>query len=547
MAGRPVIFTILEFERDRVHAVCASIGDGRVGIRGAFSKPYPDGVRLESPSALGPWIAAELKSAGMPRNRVVFSMPRGDVVLKRLAIPGVGLSEQDLSGMVRLQMSRQLTMPITETSIDYLPPVAERATAQPLGDAPAGGGGATTAAVMAGAMPSDRVSWCRDVAAAGDLTLRRIGLKCFGVAALLAELSQRRDGTVMGVALGSSTAEFVVVEDGQLVLARAVDVTAPALDTEREAYAERIAVEAKRTWMSHKSTRGIAEIERVALIGDGEPSRSVGAKCAVALECGCEFVNRPAMVDIAETITEPDLGSVLPGAGLVLEGVLGENVLDFANPRKARDLAAVRRQRVLLGVLGSIVLCGGAWVVGRSSLNDLRDQDAKLKDRGRELQAQVEKHLAQHARLAHIEQWSKARVEWLSYLDMLNQQLPEAKMAVLDGLGGQMTIADVEFASKGKPYPDGAWILKQEAAFSIDGRMVERRVAADLRGKLLDLPFDSVSSKGADVPDRFSFVLKTSLPAPKKTEPSTGAVPATGAAKEPVKPVAPAPKKEGAK
>jgi hypothetical protein len=285
-------------------------------------------------------------------------------------------------------------------------------------------------------------------------------------------------------------------------------------------------------------------MESVAAVGPKGLAALVGQRCAQGLECSFEPVVRPALVEIPDTLSDDDIAAALPCAGLLLESVVGAETMDFENPRRAPDTAAATRQRVLLGVLGAIVLAGGSWLWASTSLSKLDGEIAQLQKRQGELKLEVEEHLVRQARLAHIEQWSKARVDWLAFLDVLNQQLPEAKLAVLDGLGGTMD-ANIAFASKGKAYPDGTWSVAQESALTMDGRMAERKVAADLRGKLLDLPFDSVESKGADVPDRFSFVLKTSLPLPKKPEPPVAA-PAQKKAEQKA-PSQPAPKTEGAK
>src|SRR2546421_341402 len=79
-----------------------------------------------------------------------------------------------------------------------------------------GGGQDGTVGVLAGAMPADRVRWWREIASGAGLNLRRIGLRCAGGAALLAELSQRRAGPIMGVSVGAGSTEFVIVEDGQM-------------------------------------------------------------------------------------------------------------------------------------------------------------------------------------------------------------------------------------------------------------------------------------------------------------------------------------------
>src|SRR5262249_10216465 len=108
--------------------------------------------------------------------------------------------------------------------------------------------------VLSGALQGDRLDWRRAVARGAGIRLGRVALKSAGAAALLAELSQRRGGAVLGIALGCGSTEFVIVEDGQLVFARATDLVRPDRSgeaaavrdarptTDEESFAEKVAV-----------------------------------------------------------------------------------------------------------------------------------------------------------------------------------------------------------------------------------------------------------------------------------------------------------------
>lgn len=556
MNGRTTV-TVVDLDRERLTALCAVVQPGKVAVRNWVAVSRPESIAGDNAEAVGQWVGQELRKAEIPRGRVVLAMPRGDVVLKRLTVPaGAAASAVDLGGIVHLQMSRQLTMAMEGTAVDYAPiqePVPGAGAPPPAVPAP-GGSGATpapdaapTLTVMAGAMPADRVAWCRAMAEAGDLALKRIGLRCFGAAALLAELSQRRAGPVLGVAIGWGSVEFVVVEDGQMVFARAVDAPRPQAQAEVEPFAERVAVEAKRTWMSHRAARATGELELVAVLGAGDLARLVGQRCGQQMEARWELVRPPAVVEMPDRLPESEVSMLAPMVGLLVESVVGLSTLDFANPRRTPNAAEVKRRRVLLGVLGAILVGGGAYVGAQRQLGSLEEDVEASRQQVAELETKYEAFLVEHARLSHIEQWSQARVDWLAYLDVLNQQLPDPKLAILDTLGGQLLNADVQFSPKGK-YPEGSWAVGQTAQFSMDGKMAQRAVAADLRGKLLEL-FENVSSKGPDVPDRFSLELQTSRQTPKRAVPADAKGAAAGAdARAPAKtPSGPAPGKEAKK
>jgi len=509
----------IDVDPNRLGVAEATVTDAGVVVTGWRSFERPASVDFDDAGAVGRWMRVELDRAGMSASRALLSMPRGDVVLKRLSLPGSGGPEDaELGGMVRLQMARQLTMAPASASIDYTTPASEDAVMSALPDAEGASAVAVGPAVsvMAGAMPGDRVDWCRGVCEAAGLKLRRIALRCYGVAGLLADLSQRRAGALLGVCAGASSVEFVVVEDGQLTFARAIDAPRAVGEAETAGYAERIAVEAKRTWMSHRSTRGIGDAELVVALGSDDGARQLGQQCGGQLERPWEVARLPGAVRLDATVPGEDAPAMHALAGLLLEEIGERRTLDFANPRRAPDLAAARRRNLLGAALGIILLAGGLYVAADRALAGLDDRLDGARMKQAELKARLDGLHAQHARLSHLEQWRKVRVDWLSYLGVLHEQVPASDQAILDGITGKIMDADVLFTLKGARYQEGTWGVRQSATISMDGKAVGRSVAADLRGRLLGLGFDAVESKGPDVPDRFQFALTTSQPAPVK-------------------------------
>src|SRR4051794_20870139 len=81
----------LNIENDRLTAVVASVEGSRVAVQGWLSADRPAGVDGNEPGALGAWVGEELKKAGMWRaarsGGLVFAVPRGEVVIKRIAFP----------------------------------------------------------------------------------------------------------------------------------------------------------------------------------------------------------------------------------------------------------------------------------------------------------------------------------------------------------------------------------------------------------------------------------------------------------------------------
>jgi Tfp pilus assembly PilM family ATPase len=502
-------------DQDRLCAVGASVGTDGVKIKGWAGATMPSGVDARDAAAVGAWIGKELDRAGLPKSRLVFAVPRGEVVLKRLRLPrGEGVGETELAGMVRLQVTKQLTMPVQGTAIDYTP--LEQA-----------GGEGGTVAVMAAALPGDRMKWYGAVVAAAGGRIDRLGLSSAGVAALLAGVSQRHTGPVMAVSAGGRAVEFVVVKDGQLDFARSADVgTGEGGDA---GLVQRIAVEAKRTWMSYRVGEESAEVDAIVVAGDGALAEEIGRKCGEAMEMPWKVAHAPAGVELPGDMPEADRLMAAPLIGLLAEEASSRATLDFAHPRKAPDLAAARRQRVLMAALGLIIIGGGAYVYGYMRLGDLQSKLRDAEQKGKVLNQQWSAYLKDDARLQHLEEWTRAKVDWVSHLEYLSRQMPDPKQALLDQVSGAMR-ADVVFTPKDGKYDKEGWGVKQAATFTIQGHSKQRGIANDFRDRLVfSGVFSDSGTKGADTQDQFSFELVTSRPTPlSEKPPPPGAKPTKG-------------------
>ncbi len=490
-------------ENDRLTAVAASAKGSRVVVRAWVSARRPEGTDPNDPAALGRWVADELKQAGLlrvaKRGGAVFAVPRGEVVLKRLAMPP-GTSEADLPGMVRLQMLRQLTVSPENAAIDFVPLVS------PPGSGPV---------VLAGALQGDRLAWRRDVVRGAGIRLRRVGLRSAGAVALIAEAAQRRGGATMGIALGSGSTEFVVVEDGQLVFARATDLFRPDDPAEFESFAQRVAVEAKRTWMSYRVSHDSSEIEAVVVLGTDEAARIIADRCRDSLSLPAEAEDYPRLIEAPAAMTPSQRAEIAPLVGLLAEPVMGRSHLDFANPRRAPDLSAARRQRILVAALGLIVVGGGLMTMARMELTKLERRLDALESDWSETSAQYGAYLRTQTRVEHADRWMRARVNWLDHLAVLSGKLPGPRDALLDRLSGSAG-AEVTFAlPRGKKgLADGSWGHAVQAAFDLSGTVRRRETADALRAAFVADQDYHTDSRGADTPDRFELRLTTTRPQP---------------------------------
>lgn len=502
------LFTVVDFERGRVAALQGVVSVGGVEVRRVVVADAPEGVAVEDGTRCGEWIAGVLREAGFAKSKVVLSVPRAEVVLKRLSLPvSEETDEGDLAGAVALQMSRQLAVSAEGASIDYVPMKSGLATPDSSGH--------PSLSVMAAAIPGDRAAWFMALGAGIGWPVRRIGMRGAGTAAMLTESSIRQGAGVLGVTLGRATAEFVVVEDGAMTFARSVDVALPHKAEERDSFAERLSVEAKRTWASHRAASPGLDLGGVTVLGAGETARFAGESCGKQLEASWSLTGLPSRVTCEATISPDELTAVAPLAGLLYEWVLGAPTLDFASPRRAPDKNAKLRKMALLGVLGMIVFGGGGVVLSSQRLAQLESEVTQAQSDAASKAKDYDAFLLQHARLSHIETWRASGVQWLPHINAISERFPPTSQSILSDLTGHLK-AVAEYVPGGTRYPDGKWQPVREASLTIEGTMKSRAVATGLRETLVQSELYRVESKGADVADKFGFELSTSMALPEK-------------------------------
>jgi hypothetical protein len=504
MAGGSTI-TAIEFGSDRMHAAQLSIGQGKVEVQRTVIASRPSD--LTTAEAIGVWASKVLRDGGIKAKSIVFVARRDEVVLKRLAVPaGAGLQPQELAGLVRLAISRQVTLAMDGAGIDYVPLREVGATEE--------------LPVIAAAMPADRVGWYKGVGAAMGVKKLSIDLSSFGIAALIADVAARRGGSALAIAIQEGSAELVAIEDGQIVLSRSVDAVAPVAEEEREGYAARLAVEARRTWMGVRAGQDAGSLEIVGVLGADALAELVRARCAdSAVASASEVIRTPAAVEWSESTTPEQMRALMPLVGVGLRRALQLEGVDFLMPRKGKDRGARKRELVLATVFMLIIGLGGLWVVAQQRLGELRESRALAMDRAQKLSTQYAELLVQEARANSIEQWSSAGFDWLSHLRWLSDQMPEPSSGLLDEIKASMS-ADVQVTLRDRTTSNATWTTQQRAVFSIAGQVVRRDVALELRGRLVNGDVYSVLNQSADTADRFGFELVTARRSPFDAIPS---------------------------
>jgi len=486
---------VIEFDGGRLTAMAAVVGKDVVEIRRWMSAARPEEVAADDARAIGGWAAGELARAGIGRGTGIVALSRGDAVLKHMTLPKPAeATDAELAQMVRLQASRQIALPAEGTVVDYVP---------------SGASSAESWNVLLAAMPATRVEWAKTLGTSAGLRVSRVGLRCSGVAAVLRQTAEAKQGTVVGVAIGWGSTEVVVVEEGRMVLARAVEAVRPTSRGEWDGFADRIAVEVQRTWMSYAAGRAGVRPELVAVPGDGDLTRAVAERSGEKLGCPSRRVTLPAAVQVPAEMPASERTACAPLAGLLVESMQGLATIDFLNPRKGGGDRAKKERAVLMGCLAGIIVVGAAWTVAKQRVERVHERAAEIESEVVTRQLEYDKLLADQARLAHVQEWNSTRVDWLGHINTLLGQVPLGGTARAESLRGDLE-SKVVFRKATEPFPAGEWVSDTVAKFQLKGKASGRGLVTEMRGRLLQGDLYTVDMLGADVADRFAFELTTS-------------------------------------
>lgn len=499
---------VVQIDADRIAAIQVSMRGDRVRVEAACCAVRPAEVNAETPEALGAWVKQTLREAGIGARRAILAAARSEVVLKVLDLPGGGLADEaERCEVVRLQMARQLTMPITESEIDWVPLEVDE--------------DGRLVSVLAGAIHSDRFNWYQAVAQSAGLKPVGIQLSSGGIATLAAEI----EGSVLTVAPSTTGIEFVVASGGRVLFARSIDL--PGVwgdgggDEAQSERAERIAIEAKRTWMSYRVSQRAEDVGAVAVVGTGASAERVRQACVEQMEIPGVCVGMPESVKVRDIEAIERNAPVYPLIGLALRSGLDADGMDFLNPHRPPDVAAHRRT-VALGVMLGLILLGGAgYLVRMDRLATLERQQDALQEDGKKLAENYLKYLGDLARAEHIERWDAMDADYLGHIGWLSAHLPDPSVSQADRIAMAMA-GQVRY--EGKSFPGGKWLSPVRLVISVSGKVHDRAVMLGLRDRLLREGPYVVSNRGPDVADRFDYQLSTSIlaapePEKKPTEP----------------------------
>jgi len=504
--------TVIDLDHDRL-TVATIVRKGKSCVlRSWASVSRPEGLDPSDAGAMGRWIS-ECMGKAAKRGRVLISLPRREAVLKRVVCPP-GVREDEVPGVVQLELHRQLAVGLEEASIDYIPLDAakkrEKGEKAEAGDGPA---------VLAAAVTGPRMAFFKEMAKAAGIKPAAISLRTLGMLELAGREPEALDGSVLAIAVLPSSTEFAWISGGRLVTARPGEVRTPETDDaeSRERFAARLAVEARRTWVAARSASEPGVSEAVLVLGaDGIASR-VAERCGDSIGVAARAVGLPGWIKIdpKNGPADDELARLLPLIGLAVAPQ--PRLLNFLDPRKGPDRSAKYRMGALAAGFGLIVLGGGGWVFANQELSRLNARLSVVSDNNRQFTEQYIEQLLLQARVEHLEARAGLAPDWMAHLDWISRRMLSTEELLLSQLQGSATSELSYTPRRGGGPLDGQWNTGREVRVSISAIPRGEAGAAVLerqRSMLIAGGGYRVSTQGPDTGSAFTLNLRSGLVAP---------------------------------
>lgn len=511
----------IDLGRRRLRALLATHRGKSLKVQRVLIEQLPADLDPQDAEQVGAWVAATLREAGLISRRggfggphAVIALSRETIGVKRMSLPTT--DDAELPDMVRFALQRELNFDVDHAVIDYLP---IRKTD-------------TETNVLAMALPNTALEFSRAMARAAGLRNHRITVRTLGVAALLQTDGYWSDRPVMIVDVTGDGVEFSVIEDGATRFSRGTDIGQGGSADDQ---AQHVITESKRTWMSYRILEGAANVTHALLFGEADVVGPVSVSLDKLLDVPVAIMREHPLVDtsamkvqVKDGTEEPaadqtdgaseDLRSAWPLAGLILREVRGLPMINFAAPRKAPDIGAQRRVRIMaVGGFALLLIMAIAMYCYVDLLKLQRQRDRVIDEQRaalvdyREFQRDVDLY-------EHIWHWEQVRADWLAHLQHL-ADIARAdrgpRTLVLDGMTGVLDFRRVEWDRR-----EDEWRADSEIRIVIEGEAQDRATADTFRAQLVESDRYTASSTGADaaggqrLPFGFTYQLRTRDPSP---------------------------------
>lgn len=416
-----------DFDGEQFVVVSATTKGGRLHIQRALAWEEKQVLTVTSAKALGQSLRDHLKAERIGPAPVLACVPRERLILKEITYPPVPAADEP--AIVRFQVLRDLTTAPESAVIDYLP-----------GPDPGSGVERRTLVVV---LPKDLLAAYQELCSAAGLTLAGLVPRPFATAVCLTQqMSDETGGSLQAgsavavLSLSDRWAEFCVVKDGHLVLARTV--AAPATGEESALVGEirrNLAVYAGQ--VAHSPVQAL-------YVAEGGRHAAISGRLKTTLAIPVYRLDPFAGLAGGHLPTEGRGAFAAAMGALYAQCQFRTLPINFLHPKEPQPPRDPNKWRALAAACAMLLLAVGTTVYGMTALaaRDRKITELNVVKVGMEGQLQqLEKEDA--GRVA-VQEWLNHRIIWLDELYDLTERFPESNAARVTRLAAD----PVTFAAK---------------------------------------------------------------------------------------------------
>jgi Tfp pilus assembly PilM family ATPase len=410
----------LDWDHEQVCGVLAHVAAGRVRVRRTLVLPRP----ADSVSGSGPvswdWLRAQLIQQGISGGQVAVTLPRDEVVVKRLEVPDS--SDDELPTIVRYQAGAKSSIPLADLSLDFIP--LPRRSEIPGRE------------VLMATVTQATIAEIRTLCESAHLQLLNIGLTPVAVAELVTRAAAGEtdlQGESLVIGRHGGRVEISVLSGPHVLFSHSARLYEGSSGQEPQA----IVAEVSRALVALRGSVPDVKITQAWTLAGPAEHEQLSETLEKRLDCQPRRLDPFTMVDWEGPATVADfdkplfagpLGMLLAHADPKVPG------LDFLAPRQPVIRKDNRRRMMILAGLG-VGLILGTLVAGRwRQLSDLSDQIAQLSTKERQLTQVLKRGEPTLASLHLIDQWQQGETPWLDELLNFTKHMPDTEHIYLNSL-----------------------------------------------------------------------------------------------------------------
>lgn len=392
---------------------------GELKVSHASTTVLPSDLNPSDAEAWGQFLKSSLKNAGVSSRSAVTCLERRSVVLK--TVPLAGVAEEEIADVVRLQGMRDLTIPVEDTTLDYLKVDPATTTEEPH--------------ALLAAVKTELVDFYKRVFAAAGLNLTGLwpgSLARVRAAALTGALPGLKDNgdvaNILLVVTDGDSVELSLLRGEHFLMSVSRPVSRADVDGSGGQPVRQVI---RRLYASLSSQYPALRLDAVVCTGFENPTEVLGEEMIQ------QFGADPVIFDPLASLNDSPIPPAERGAfasvvgSIVIASEPPKSRINFLTPKKA--VPKQDRRRIYAIAAAGIVLFAGLQIhrYYTTQRDELVAAVTQAKATEKKMRAELKKLEAAKAQAQLVESWQAQEVVWLNLIREFFDDVPEARQLFL--------------------------------------------------------------------------------------------------------------------